>query len=248
MQIVKRHADKVEINLFALIRLLWKKMLILLLCGLLCATAFFGGVKLFKVPQYTATSMLYVNNTNYTDAVTTISASDLTASAQLVNTCSVIITSDAVLHSAAQKLDGDWSTEALAEKISVSAVNNTEMFQISVVDSNPMQAAQIAQAVTEVASSRIANIVEGSSVKTIVSATIPTEPSSPNYMKYTAVGFLLGFLLSAFVIVLRALMDNRIKQEADLEEKQYPVLGSIPEFAAAERIHLRNARGSNYET
>ncbi|MDO4173546.1 MAG: Wzz/FepE/Etk N-terminal domain-containing protein [Eubacteriales bacterium] len=236
MQMIKRHTDRIEINIFALARLLWKKILLLLLCGLLCAAAAFFCVKVFVTPQYTASAMLYVNNTRYTDAVTSISESDLTASAQLVETCTVIITSDAVLTPAIQRLDGNWTTEMLTEKLSVEAVNGTEVFQISVEDESPEQAAQIAQTLTEVASGKIAEIVEGSSVRVIVGASVPTEPSSPDYVKYTAVGFLLGFLLGIIMIVLREILDDRIKQKADLEEKEYPVLGTIPEFSAAERL------------
>ena len=54
---------------------------------------------------------------------------------------------------------------------------------------------------------------------------------SPNILKNTAVGFLLGLLLAAAFVVIRELTDKRVRSESDLEEQfGIPVIGTIPDY------------------
>ena len=45
-----------------------------------------------------------------------------------------------------------------------------------------------------------------------------------------AMGLAAGFLLGAFLIILIALLDNRVKSEEDLKVFEIPVIGVIPEI------------------
>lgn len=60
-------------------------------------------------------------------------------------------------------------------------------------------------------------------------AAVPTDPSSPSYPKNTLIGFLLGFVLSAGIIVLKEIFDTTIHTEEDIEQVcVYPVLSQVP--------------------
>lgn len=234
VQIVKRTDENVEINLVGVLQLFWNKIWIILFACVACMVVVFAGLHLFVTPKYTAFITLYVNN-NINQDTTSITQSDLTASAKLVDTYSAIISSstmlDEVVHQANVQLDG----KELKDMISTKSVNDTEVFTVSVEDTDPGQAALLANTIADVAPAQIAEIVEGSSVKVIARAEIPTEISSPSYLKFTALGGILGILISCAMILIRELTDTSIKSEGDLEMWNIPVLCVIPEFDQAQK-------------
>lgn len=236
MQIVKRTEDDVEINLLGVVQLLWGKIWTILFCGLFCAVLVFGCLRAFVTPKYTAVVKMYVNNSDSSDT-TSITQSDLTASAKLVDTYAAIISSNTVLTQVLEEAGVDGiSPGALESMISTASVNDTEVFVVSVEDSNPGRAALLANTIAEVAPVSIAEIVEGSSVKVVDTAEIPTEISSPHYKQLTLLGGGIGFLLSCIVILIRELMDTSVKSEADLDAFKVPVLCVMPEFDLANKM------------
>lgn len=192
-------------------------------------------VTFFVQPQYQSSITMYVNNRTGKDAITTMSQADLNASVHLVDTYSAIITNSSVLRDIMEAAEVEMKTEALKKNISVQSVNNTEVFMVQVKSTDPQMAADLADAVAEVAPKRISDIVEGSSIKIISYAELPTNPISPNRLKTTMMGVMLGLMLSAGFVVVRFLLDTTIKAEEDLAKWSYPVLCVIPEMAQAQR-------------
>lgn len=234
VQLVKKTKENIEINLSHVLLLFWKKRLIILLSCLLCMGVVFAGLNLFVTPKYTAFITLYVNN-NINQDTTSITQGDLTASAKLVDTCSAIISSSTMLDEVVREAHVPWDRNQLKERISTQSVNDTEVFTVSVEDTDPRQAALLANTIADVAPAQIAEIVEGSSVKVIARAEIPTEISSPNYLKFTVLGGILGILMSCALLLIRELTDTSIQSEGDLELWNVPVLSVIPEFDQAQK-------------
>lgn len=236
MQIIKRTQNEVQVNLLGLLTLLWKKAAIILFACLLGSVLVFGGTYFLITPKYTASITLYVNNTSTSDAATTISTSDLTASAKLVDTYAAIISSKTVLDQVKEEADVDFKTETLGSMISVSAINDTEVFRVSVENADPKTATRIANAIAEVAPEQISGIVDRSSVKVVDRADIPTDISSPDYFKCAVVGAIFGFIISVAIILIRAFLDTVIRSESDLEGWDLPVLSVVPEFTQAAKL------------
>ena len=114
-------------------------------------------------------------------------------------------------------------------------MNDTEAFRVTVMNEDPKAAARIANAIADIAPTQIPTIVDGSSVKVIDYASIPTDIAKPNYRKFTLIGIMLGLCISMLVILLREIMDTTIKSESDLEEWNLPTLGVVPDFAEAKK-------------
>lgn len=73
--------------------------------------------------------------------------------------------------------------------------------------------------------------VEAGSVKLISQAAVTPDPVSPNVMKNTAIAALLGLVVSVGIVVLRELLDNKIKTEDDVRKYlDLPVVGVIPDY------------------
>lgn len=236
MQIVRRRQNKIEINLLGVLQVLWKKKI-----GICFVSLLFGfatlGIGLFGItPKYTSYITLYANNSNSLDKSTSITSSDISASVQLVDTYAAIILTDNVLDTVIRELNLPLDTEELFDNIRIESVNETEVFKVFVEDTIPERAANIANKISEIAPIQIESIVEGCSVKLVNVAKVPTKRSFPNYKKILAIGFLLGFLLSSMLIVLREVLDTRIKSEDDLAVFELPMLSNIPDFAEANKM------------
>jgi capsular polysaccharide biosynthesis protein len=102
-------------------------------------------------------------------------------------------------------------------------------FEVAIDNKSPVDAQIICNTLIKVAPPQIIRVVHGGSVEVIDSATLPTEPSSPNIMLNTVVGGRFGLILAMMGTLLFEMLDTRIKSEDDLSELfNIPVIGVIP--------------------
>ena len=227
--------ETVEIDLKELAKLLWKRAWVIILCVVIFASATFVYTKSFVEPLYTANVMIYVNN-NSNRNNDTLSSSDLAVALRLVNTYINILKSDSVLEEVIDKTGVPLTASQIRSMLSAEAVDETEMFRISITSPNPQLSADVANAIADIAPEKIAEIIEGSSAKIIDSAKVPKKQSSPNYVKNTAIGGAVGIILAVAGIFVHMMLDMRIKREEDLASIcQMPILGRIPNFNEAKK-------------
>ena len=185
----------------------------------------------FITPKYEADVTVYVNNIRSGQDVDTITSTNLTTSQKLVNTYINIIQSDTVLEKVAEASGMDITADDIREIMAAEQVDTTELFTVTITHPDPVKAAQLANAVAEVAPGEIGGFVEGSSTKIIDYAKVPEAPASPSKVKNTVLGVLVGGIVAALYVTLRFLLDVRIKDEEDLITLfNLPVLSQIPAF------------------
>ena len=226
--------EEYEIDLLKLAKALWHHAWLLVIAMVVCGALAFGYARFMITPLYEASSMLYVNNNSVSLGSTkvSISSGDLSAASGLIDTYSVILTSRNTLESVIDKAELPYSYEELKPMISAGSVNNTGVLRITTTNDSPAVATAITNALTDVVAERIVSIVEGSSVEVVDYAVVPKEAASPDIMRYTLIGLLLGLVLSAAFVVLRTLMDSTIRSEDFLLEnyKDIPVLTNVPDL------------------
>lgn len=223
-----------ELDLRLLLLALMRKLWLIVLCAVIIGAAAFGYTKYFVTPMYRASVTIYVNNNrlNVEGSTATLTTSDLSVAQRLVSTYVITLKSDRVLNKVAQELDVKLSASQIRGMISAEAVDNTEVFNVTITNADPALAAQIANAVAKVAPDEISEIVVGSSTKIIDYATVPKSPSSPNVMRNTALGAVIGIVLAAVIAILQELLDVRVREEQDVTRlSEAPILGRIPDFA-----------------
>jgi len=127
------------------------------------------------------------------------------------------------------------SAQQLATRVKATADLNTVLVDISVVDNSPVQAAAIAQGV----SNSLINVVDSLekpktggtspiSLSVIKPAAAPTSPSTPDTQLNLVAGLVLGVFIGVAVAIFRTKLDNRIRGEADLRRvTDVPLLGGI---------------------
>lgn len=224
--------NEIEIDLLHLIKILWKKAWIIALCTILLGAIVFSYAFLFITPQYQAKAMMYVNNSSFSVGSTSfsISSSELTAAKSLLDTYVIILKSRTTLEKVLDETGLDYTYEELSSMVSASAVNSTEVFQIVATSSIPQEAELIVDTIVKILPDRIADIVDGSSVRLVDHAILPTQRSSPSYTKYAMIGLVLGFVLSCGVIIINDLLDTTIRDEDYLYQRyNIPVLAVVPD-------------------
>lgn len=225
--------DFKELDLKQLIVALLRKWWLIGLCALLVGGAAYFYTSHFITPMYRASVSIYVNNGSAQTGSDSdyISGTNLATSQRLVTTYVNIIRSNRVLQKVVEQSDLGLTVEQIRNMMSASSVEDTEMFYIYVSSADPQLAAQVANAVAAVAPDEIADILEGSSTKIIDYAEVPIYRYTPSFRKNTFLGCCVGAALAVVYVVLRTILDKRIKSEDDLERLfDLPVLGVIPEF------------------
>lgn len=220
----------IELDLREVFSALVRKLWLIVLCAVVAGAAALMYTAGFVTPLYQASVSIYVNNTD-SEGKVVISSSDLATSQKLVETYINILKSDTVLDKVVEAIDGKVTTKQIRKMIESEALGGTEVFQVQISNADPELAAEIANAIADIAPEEIANIVKGSSARIVDYAKVPEEPYSPSIAKNTVLGACAGMLIVVLIIVLQVMLDVRIKSEADLRKIcDAPVLGSIPDY------------------
>ncbi len=228
------HEEYLEIDLIQLMKALWRHAIAIFLAVILCAGIGFSLAYWVIPAKYQASALLYVNNSSLSVGSTSISLSDLNASQTLVDTYIAILNTRLTLNDVIEKAEVDYTFEELEKMIEAKAVNGTEIFEVTVTSEDPREAERIANTIVRVLPDKIAQIVDGSSVRTVDLAVVPEKRCSPSLKKYTLMGALIGLLFSCGIVVVGDLLNDQIRSEDDLlQSYDLPVLAAIPDALAA---------------
>lgn len=184
-------------------------------------------------PTYSSSIMLYVNNSSFTvgDIGFSISSSEISAAQSLVKTYTVLLKNRTTLEEIIKSTGVPYTWEDLYDMIEASPVNETEIMGVTVTCEDPYEAEKIANGIAKVLPRRISEVVEGSSMEVVDSAIAETEKVAPSITGYTAIGFVLGAVLSGLFLIVLALLDNTVHdEEYILNTYNYPILAKIPDL------------------
>lgn len=238
--------EEITIDLAEVLSALWSKIHIILLTGILFALAAFAGTKFLITPKYTSVTKIYVLSKQ--DNTSGITYNDLQVGTQLTKDYVELVKSRPVLEQTIAVLNLDTETEKLAEQITAEAQTDTRIVVISVEDENPKEAKKIADAVREAVSVQITEVMDADSVNTVEDGSLPKEPSSPNIMRNTAMGGILGLILAMGIIAFFCITDDTIKTSDDVERYLgLNVLTSVP-LQGGTRKAKRNGKEKNKKT
>lgn len=224
------------IDVLHIVKTLWKRIWIIALCGLLAAAIGFSIAAFAIAPTYSSYIKLYVNNSSFSLGNTnfSISSSELTAAQSLVRTYGDILDSRSTLERVIEKAGVDYTWKQLSRMITYAPSNDTEIMRVTVTCEDPYEASKIANTIAEVLPVRISEIIDGASMEVVDSAIPDVEKVAPSITNYTAVGLVIGILLSVIVLIIVALMDDTIHdEEYVIRTYDYPILGKVPNLLNA---------------
>ncbi len=221
------------IDLGYIFKIILQKIWILVVVGVITAGIGFSLASFVIQPSYSASVKLYVNNGSTGNGIST---TQITAAQELVNTYMEILHSNPTYELIIEEADLDYSVKQLAGMIESGASNNTEVMYVTVTANDPYVAADIANAAIDALVYRISDVIEDSSVKVVQTATPNTNKVSPNTTMYTSMGLFIGVFITAAIIAIAAITDNKIHDDEYITDTfDCPILARIPDFT--EKTH-----------
>ena len=218
--------DEVEIDLLEIFYALKKKILLVLMVALVGGCIAAAYTQFLMTPIYSSTSSILV----LSKETTLTSLADLQLGASLTSDYTVLITSTPVMEQVISDLDLDMTAEQLKESVSINNPTDTRILEITVNNTDSKMAKKIVDEIANVSSSYIGDKMEVIPPKIIEVGKIATVRTSPSVKKNAALGFLLGFLACAAIVVVYAVMDDTIKTEEDIEKYLgVSVLAKVPD-------------------
>lgn len=226
--------EYIQIDLLKLVEGVIRRFWLVLIAMVLCGGLLLSYAMFYITPLYEASVLMYVNNSSFSVGAKSfsITASEITAAKSLVETYLVILKTRMTLNDVISLGGLDRSYSELRGMITASSVNETEVFSVTVTSPDPYEAEHIANTIARVLPDKIASVVEGSSVRIVDYAVVPSEKVSPSLKKYALVGILLGALVSCGAIVIMELSDDRIHSAQYLLDSfdGIPLLAAIPDM------------------
>lgn len=191
--------DEFEIDLREIIKVLWAKIWLIIALGVICGAAMFAYTKYTVAPVYSSTTKVYILNQKNTN--TEINYTALQTSAQLTKDYMELVKNRTILTEVVEELNLDLSVDQLAGMISLSSPDDTRVVAISVKSTDPAQAQKIADAVRELSTKHIVELMKIDAVNTVETANMPTAPMGPNVGRNTMFGCFAGVFLGMVIAV-----------------------------------------------
>lgn len=213
-----------------ILRKSWVLIALLTLVGVGAA----AGYSLTQTPQYSATARVFVSTQGSGSTSELQQGSSFTI--QRVKTYSTLVNTAIVLLPAIGALDLGITSDELASRVTASAPIDTSIIGITVTDTDPVRAAETANAISQSLTAVVEEIEtpDADSAMSPVKltraqdATVPSTPISPNVRLNIALGAIVGLALGIGIAVLRETLETRIRNEHDVEGiTEVPILGGI---------------------
>lgn len=224
---MNKEEQGMEIDLMQIIRTLLGNLKYIILVTVLFGVLGYAGSTMLVTPIYEAGAKMIVNTRK--DESQNVTNDQINSAKNLVDTYAIIIRSRDVLNQVITELNLPDTYGQLASCISVKAVNDTQVMQITVQHANRDTALAVASKLLEVVPGAIVERVEAGSVKTVEQAYASNEPVSHSNLYNAVLAAMAGFILVCAAIVIISLADNTYKTDMDIQrDLGVPVLGVIP--------------------
>lgn len=205
--------DIIDIDPMLILKRVTKYIWIIITIGVIFSISAYIWSRVMVVPKYKSSTKVYALNNEKK-----LATQDFQISNYLLKDYKEIILSSKVLKRVIDKNDIKMNLVELRSKIEVKISQDTRVLIITVEDTDAKRAADIANAVRDEAFEVIKEITKEESAKILDEAQESKSPSSPDIRKNTIMAGAIGILLSLGIVVLKEVLDDRVKKQEDIEE------------------------------
>lgn len=183
-------------------------------------------------PMYSSYTTVILGSNESTNSAG-ITQNDINLNKTLVDTYAEIVKSRRVLDQVINELRLDLTYEELHQKITVTALNNTEIIKISVNDKDAIKAKNIANVTANYFASEVVDLYNLNNVNILDKATEAEKPYNINVTKQVVIYFMIGFVFAAGILFIIFYFDRTIKSVEQVEQKiKLPILGSVQQMTS----------------
>ena len=234
-------ANKKRFDLLYYFQRLWKNAIFIVILSLVCAIAAFSITHFFVKEKYTASGVLYLSSGSG-DSSSSPNAvySSIYTSRYLAETYKETLKLRSFLTEVSEEIGGRCSWKEISNMLTVDIIDETEYISVSVTSTDKELAYKIADCICEKANIKFEETFKGGSATIADDVILPERPDDKGEIKNAIIGALLGILLSAAVIAIQLLLDEKLHQSEEL--KTYYNLPIIGETAQFPRNNKRNRK------
>jgi capsular exopolysaccharide synthesis family protein len=190
--------------------------------------------------EYEATATMWVTQNQGTQSFDAVQAGQV-----LARTYGDVIESENVAGRVSLQLPFEMTRGEVKQSISVEAVPETQLLEITAVADSPGRAQLLANtyagAVAEYARTDLSG-ARGTSISLADRAVFPAQPARPRPTLYTLLAGLLGIVVGSALALLAAVLDTRVRSPEELAE-----FAGVPILAQVALARNRRARQLNQE-
>jgi len=184
--------------------------------------------------SYQSTAQFFVSTSDNQNTATLAQGNVFTQ--QRIKSYAQLLKTPKALDPVAVELGGNLTASELATKVAASVPPDSVLLDVVATDGDPAVAQEIAEGVAATFPTVIDELektnADGTSpvkVTVVKEATLQSNAVSPRPARNLALGLVLGLLLGFGLVVLRELLDNKVRTKDDLEQlTDVTVLGGIP--------------------
>lgn len=198
----------------------WPTVVVSAVLGL----AFAGGYSLLQTPKFASIAQLYVSVPVESTATPNERIIADRFARESITSFLQIVDSARVLDPVVKNLGLQRSTAQLATQVSASTPPNTLLLTITVTDTDPALAAELANSVAESLTDLVMNVLQkplddaGSAmtIETMQNAQPASTPASPNIPRNMALGAVLGFVVGiGLAMLIHVIRRSRRRPEGE---------------------------------
>lgn len=217
-----------EITLKDLWDLFVQKLVVIILVAVIATGGTMAFLKMTYTPEYSSTSTLYILRQSENDSASD-AANDFSLALKVVNDCTYMLKSHAVLDEVISQLGLEMTYDDLYDCISTTNPSDTRVLEVTVTMGSAAEAKQIVDVLCQVGPRFIAQAMGFEQLNLFEYGTLEDEPSNQvGLMTYALVG-IAAAVLTYCAFLLQFLMDDRIHSDDDLEQRLgVSTLGYIP--------------------
>lgn len=232
-----------EIDLKEIVAIFWeKKVTIILLIAIFVVLGFIYS-SFMVVPKYSSSTKLVLAQSANKQDGGAITTTDITLNSKLISTYSEILESSKVIRQVITNLGIEDKEESIRSNVSVTAESGTDIIKITVANTNPQKAADIANEMAVVFAEEVKRLYGMDNINTLDPAEVQEEPSNVNHTKTIIIFGAVGFIIAAGYVFITYMLDNSIKSQEDVEKVTHvPVLASIPVYEPDAKVTAARPR------
>lgn len=210
--------------------LIIRKRITIILIITLVTTIISAVMSYFVIkPTYQCTVSVLIGRDKNGQMDSTLTNNDVMMFQNLIKTYAQIAQSDTVAESSVNKLNGKITAETLSKRLTVTPQANTQILDLALVSSDPKEAYDMANAVSDAFISAALKFTPGANIQLMDKPKIPQNPIKPKKALNIIIGFLIGLLGSVGITFILEYMDDTIKTEEEVSKYlELPVVAVIP--------------------
>ena len=217
-----------DIDIKRILEIIFSKKIFIILILLLSITLGYVYSYYYKQPEYkSSVTILLVADENKENKELT--QTDLNINTSLISTYSSIAKSTNVMQKTIDNLGLNMSTSKLQKSVETAQVDKTQFLKITVKNSNPETAKNIANELAKVFTEQIKEIYNLENISIVDEAEIENQPFNVNHAKDMIIFAFAGIFASAILVMIIYIFDDTVKDEKQIERNvKLQNLGRLP--------------------